>query len=218
MAIILKPGEYQWRETPGGTGWCLLRHDPERDTQTRLLRYAPMTLVPAATLDHGVEWLVIRGAARCGDLELRRGGYYFWPSGAERPAVCPGPEGYAVLSVVYGAASPVRKSLLAVPDVESLPWETDVATADGPQLEVRRLGCDVETGALAELWRLQPGAPLPLGPAAALQELFVLHGSLGWEGERLPLTSYMAFAPGDDRGVLKAEAQPAILFVNTHAG
>ena len=64
MAIIRKPGEYEWKQTPGGTGWSLLRHDRTAETQTRLLRYAPTTIVPATRLDHTVQWLVTRGGAQ----------------------------------------------------------------------------------------------------------------------------------------------------------
>src|SRR3954451_146934 len=130
--IILTPGQYQWKETPGGTGWSLLRHDPAGDTQTRMLRYSPTTAVPAARLDHTVQWLVTRGEARCGDMELRRGAYCCWPRGQERPAVHSGADGYTVLSVVYGAASPAKKPRRLLPDIETLPWEAGrVTPSDG---------------------------------------------------------------------------------------
>lgn len=217
MAIIFKPGDYRWKETPGGTGWSLLRHDPDGDTQTRLLRYAPSTVVPAARLDHTVQWLVTRGEARCGELELRRGGYVSWPRGYERPAVHPGEEGYTVLSVVYGAASGVEKPLQAVVDPERLPWEAARPGSDLiTDLETRRLDPDAARGARASLWRLLPGQVISLNAAPTLQEIYVLQGLLCWEGERVPIASYLAFAPGDDRGTLAAEDRPAVLFVNTH--
>jgi hypothetical protein len=224
MAIILKPGEYQWRETAGGTGWSLLRNDPKGDTQARLLRYAPMTMVPAARLDHTVQWLVTRGEARCGELELRRGGYFCWPAGAQRLAIQPGPEGYTVLSLVTRAGSSVARQERAVPDPETLPWEP--ADADGLAalgtlgrggLEIRRLDRDPESGARADLWQLQPDQVLQLGTATVAQEFYVLRGSLRWEGERVPGASYLAFSPGDDRGALEAQERPAVLFVNLHS-
>jgi quercetin dioxygenase-like cupin family protein len=218
MPTILKPGDYQWRETAGGTGWSLLRHDPAGDTQTRLLRYAPTTIVPAARLDHSVEWFVTRGEARCGDLELRRGGFFCWPRGYERPAIDPGAEGFTVLSMVYGPASSIRKPLVAIPDVEQLPWQMDIAATVGTQLEMRLLSGDPESGAVVELWRLPPDAPLPLSPAAAPQEFYVLQGSLRWGSERIPRTTYLAFAPGEERGALAAEGQGVVLFVITHPG
>src|SRR5687767_3424471 len=147
MAIIFKPGDYKWKETPGGTGWSLLRHDPAGDSQTRLLRYAPTTVVPAARLDHTVQWLVTRGEARSGDLELRRGGYFCWPRGHERPAIHPGEEGYTVLSVAYSASSAVEKTLHAVLDPELLPWQPDGSVDEsGSGFEVRRLDPDLPQG------------------------------------------------------------------------
>jgi hypothetical protein len=216
MATILKPGDYSWRETPGGTGWALLRHDRARATQTRLLRYAPTTVVPAALLDHTVEWLLTRGEARCGDLELHRGGYFCWPRGHRRPAIVPGTDGYTVLSIVYGPTSPVQKSLLAIPDATTRPWGTEGDGTDGTGPETQELSQDPTTGAATELWRLQPGIRFSLPPATTVQELYLVRGSLRWEGERLPLTSYLAFAPGNDRGAFEAVDQPALLFVHTH--
>jgi hypothetical protein len=216
MATILKPGDYSWRETVGGTGWALLRHDPAHDTQSRLLRYSPTTVVPAALLDHTVEWLVTRGEAHCGDLELRRGGFFCWPRGHQRPAISPGADGYTVLSIVYGPASAVRKPRLVIPDATTLPWGAALVGATGLELETRPLSHDPATGAAAELWCLPPEVRLPLGRAVTVQEFYVVRGSLRWEGERLPLATYVAFAPGDDRGAFEAEDQPALLFVNTH--
>jgi hypothetical protein len=217
MAIIFKPGNYRWKETPGGTGWSLLRHDPAGDTQTRLLRYSPTTVVPAARLDHTVQWLVTRGEARCGDWLLRRGGYFCWPQGHERPAVLPGEEGYTVLSVVYGAASGVEKPLQAIEDPDRLPWEatgTPADTASG--LELRPLDPETAPGAGAALWRLLPGHSITLPTAPTLQEIYVLQGTLACEGERIPSASYLAFTPGDDRSMLEALDRPVVLFVNTH--
>lgn len=217
MAIIFKPGDYRWKETPGGTGWSLLRHDPAGDTQTRLLRYAPTTVVPAATLDHTVQWLVTRGEARCGDRLLRRGGYFCWPRGHERPAVHPGEEGYTVLSVVHGATSGVEMSPQAIEDPEQLPWRPGGAPgAPLSSLEVRWLDAGDARDAGACLWRLLPGQPITLHTAPTLQEIYVLQGTLAWEGERIPIASYLAFAPGDDRGTLAALDRPAVLFVNIH--
>ncbi len=224
MATILKPGEYQWRETPSGTGWALLRHDTAGDTQARLLRYSPATVVPAARLDHTVQWLVTRGEAWCGELVLGRGSYACWPRGHDRPPVRPGPEGYAVLSVVSGATAPAGLPELAIPDPDALPWE---AWGDGwgegersegaaTAISVRRLNGDPASGARVELWRLEPGRPLVLGPAPTLQELYVLRGNLRWEGERLPVTTYLAFDPGDDRGALEADEREALVFAHRY--
>jgi hypothetical protein len=222
MAIVLKPGDYQWRETPGGTGWSLLRHDPAGDTQTRLLRYSPTTVVPPALLDHSVQWLVTRGEARCGDLDLQRASYCAWPVGNDRPAVHPGPEGFTVLSIVYGPSSSARVLPRSILDHDSLPWQTgpeaggSADSATPITLEMRSLSWDEATGEGARIWQLQPGEPLALGAAPRLQEWYVLRGSLNWEGERVPVASYLSFAPGDHRGSVEAEAGAALLFVNTH--
>ena len=125
---ILKPGEYHWKETQGGTGWSLLRHDPQHDTQTRLLRYTRGVGLPAVELDHTVEWLLLRGEARCGPLTLRRRGFYCWPMGERRDGVVPGEEGYSVLSFVYGPRSGIRKPGVAI---DSL----DTGRCGGPELE-----------------------------------------------------------------------------------
>jgi ChrR-like protein with cupin domain len=223
MAIILKPGEYEWKTTPGGTGWSLLRHDRAAESQTRLLRYAPTTVVPAARLDHTVQWLVTRGEARCGDMTLRRGAYCCWPLGQQRPAVHPGEEGYTVLSVVHGLCSPTRLRPRTITDVDSIAWEAPPLGADDDAgalhtpVETRSLNWDAATGEGARLWRLPPGMPLRLGPASRLQEFYVLQGSLRWEGERIPIASYLAFAPGDDRGALEADGgSGSVLFVYMH--
>jgi hypothetical protein len=44
----------------------------------------------------------------------------------------------------------------------------------------------------------------------------VLQGNVRLETERLPLTTYLAFARGDDRATLEAIERPAVLFVCTH--
>src|SRR5689334_2471763 len=102
---IQKPGEYKWKETPGGTGWVLLRHDPREATQTRLLRYGPAIPLPAAELSHTVEWLVLRGEVRCGARTLRRRAFYCWPEGAHREELIPGADGYTVISFAYRRGS-----------------------------------------------------------------------------------------------------------------
>src|SRR5207237_4779054 len=105
-------------------------------------------------LDHTVEWLVTRGEAHCGDLELRRGGFFCWPRGYQRPAITPGADGYTVLSIVYGPASAVRMPLLAVPDATTLPWHPAPDGSAGATVETRSLAQDPATGATAELWHL----------------------------------------------------------------
>jgi hypothetical protein len=217
MAIILRPGDYRWKETPSGTGWSLLRNDPTAGTQTRLLRYSPTTVVPAAELDHTVQWLVTRGEARCGDLQLRRGGYCCWPRGHARPSIHPGEAGYTVLSVVTRADAGIEKPLQAVTDPDALPWEaSSLPTDTAAEVAVRRLDPISARGAGAAMWRLLPGHALTLGTAPTDQEFYVIQGTLRWEGERVPIASYLAFAAGDDRGVLAAEDRQAVLFVNTY--
>jgi hypothetical protein len=213
---ILKPGEYQWKETQGGTGWSLLRHDPRRDTQTRLLRYSRGVTVPAAQLDHTVEWLVLRGEARCGTLHLRRRGYFCWPAGEQREAVVPGEDGYTVLSFVYGPDSTIRKSPAAIQNVDALPWEEGEALPGAGPVRTRTLKRDPDSAAVTQLIGLSAERSLPLFRAPVLKELFILEGSLAAGGERIPPATYVVLDRGDEWGPLKALGSDALLLVNSH--
>jgi hypothetical protein len=212
---ILKPGEYQWKETQGGTGWVLLRHDEAAGTQTRLLRYTRDITLPAAALTHTVEWLVLRGEARCGGTVLRRRGFYCWPIGERRSDVVPGAEGYTVISFAYGPGNPIRKPPVAIDSVDLLPWEAGEPWPGAGPLPRKRLNRDPASGAATEIVRLDPGRALAAFSMPRLLELFVLEGTAGLEGERLLPATYAAIEPGETCGPLTAEgAAPALLLVN----
>lgn len=213
---IQKPGEYQWKETPGGTGWVLLRHDPGEGTQTRLLRYGRGVHLPAVELTHAVEWLMLRGEAQCGSLTLRRRGFYCWSAGTQREAVIPGEDGYSVISFAYGAASGIRKTAVAIPNVDDLPWE-DVEPLTGTgSLPARRINHDENSGATAYVIRIEADRSIPAITVPSVTECFVIEGTLSLEGERLLPATYVAVEPGESLGPMAAEGAGGTFLLNVH--
>jgi hypothetical protein len=213
---IQKPGEYQWKETPGGTGWVLLRHDPREGTQTRLLRYGRGIHLPPAELSHTVEWLMLRGEAQCGPVTLRRRGFYCWPTGTEREAVIPGEDGYTVISFAYGTESAIRKPAIVIPSVDALPWEEVEPLPGAWPLPARRINRDETSGAATHVIRLEADRTIPALIVSSVTECFVIEGTLSLEGERLLPATYVAVEPGEAVGPFAAEGPGGSILLNSH--
>jgi hypothetical protein len=214
---ILKPGEYQWKETPGGTGWVLLRHDPRQGTQTRLLRYGRGVDLPATELSYTVEWLMLRGEAQCGPLALRRRGFFCWPAGTHREAVIPGDDGYTVISFVYAPESAIHKPAAVIGSTDALPWEEDEPLAGAGPLPTRRINRDEASGAATYVIRLEADRSIPAIVLPSVTELFVVEGTLSLEGERLLPATYVAVEPGETIGPFAAEGSGGSFLLNTHS-
>jgi hypothetical protein len=215
---IQKPGEYQWKETPGGTGWVLLRHDPRQGTQTRLLRYGRGVDLPAAELSHTVEWLMLRGEAQCGSLTLRRRGFFCWPAGTHREAVIPGDDGYTVISFAYGPENGIRKPAVVIPSVDALPWEEAEPLPGAGALPTRRISRDEASGAATQVIRLDADRTIPAIVVPSVAECFVIEGTLSLEGERLLPATYVAVEPGEVVGPFAAEGTGCSFLLNLHGG
>jgi hypothetical protein len=130
--------------------------------------------------------------------------------------VIPGPEGYSVLSFVYGPESPVRKPGAALESVEAIPWEEREPLPGAGVLPTRTLNRDAGSGATTCLVRVDAAQPFPALRPAGLVEVFVIEGTLTSKGERLLPTTYTAVEPDEEYGPLHTAGGPAVLLVNWH--
>ena len=179
-----------WGDQASGLQAAALSADPATGAETLLARAAPYWRWPdALALGRDVELLVLEGALRIGDFDLRAGHYLFAAAGT-RIASASSETGALALCMTAGSPDPADAgngrdpSRLAAPlDVRRLPWRPSPsfsgrpAAEAGTQLSVKMLRQDADTSAYTLLTRHAPGWRDPrLESHETWEELLLLEG------------------------------------------
>lgn len=179
-----------WGDQATGLQAVALSADPATGAETLLARAAPYWRWPEALrLDRDVELLVLEGALRIGDCNLRAGHYLFAAAGARIPGASSA-TGVLALCMTANSPNPASggngraPSRLAEPlDARRLPWRPSPsfpgrpAVEAGAQLAVKMLRQDPNTSAYTLLTRHAPGwRDLRLESHETWEELLLLEG------------------------------------------